>query len=138
MAKKSRRHKLEGKRPPQTPAANAFSPASSTHKPWQIAAVCLLLAVATIFAYRGVRSNDFLTYDDDVYVVDNAPIHQGITAQSIGWAFDTFQLPTGTRSPGSPTWSTGSSTAKIPPATISPMSASTPPTPSFFSSCSYS
>lgn len=91
MAKKSRRQKIEGKRPPQTPAANAFSSAPSANKPWQIAAVCLALAVATLFAYRGVRSNDFLTYDDDVYVVDNAPIHQGINAQSIGWAFDTYQ-----------------------------------------------
>src|ERR1039458_3391387 len=90
MAKKSRRHKLEGKRPPQSPAPNAFSPAPSAHNPWQITAVCLVLAVATIFAYRGVRNNDFLIYDDDVYVVDNAPIHQGINAQSIGWAFDAF------------------------------------------------
>jgi Flp pilus assembly protein TadD len=56
----------------------------------KVAAVCLLLAVATIFAYHGVRNNDFLTYDDDVYVVDNAQVHQGITAQSIGWAFDAF------------------------------------------------
>ena len=90
MAKKSRRHKLEGKRPPQVPATNAFPSAPSTHRPWQIAAVCLILAAVTIFAYRGVRSNDFLIYDDDVYVVDNAPIHQGINAQSIGWAFDAF------------------------------------------------
>ena len=90
MAKKSRRQKIEAKRPPQTPAPNAISPAPSTHKPWHIAVVCLVLAAATIFAYRGVRTNDFLTYDDDVYVVDNAPIHQGINAQSIGWAFDAF------------------------------------------------
>jgi tetratricopeptide (TPR) repeat protein len=90
MAKKSRRQKLEGKRPPQTHAPNAFPPAPSAHKPWQIAAVCLLLAVATIFAYRGVRTNDFLTYDDDVYVVDNPQVQQGVTAQSIGWAFDAF------------------------------------------------
>ncbi len=92
MAKKSRRHKLETRRAQQSRAPNAFSPASSAHKPWQIAAVCLILAAATIFAYRSVRSNDFLTYDDDVYVVDNAPIHQGINAQSIGWAFDTFHF----------------------------------------------
>jgi Flp pilus assembly protein TadD len=90
MAKKTRRQKLEGKRPLAKPAEGAFSPAPSAHKPWQIAAVCLVLAVVTIFAYRGVRSNDFLTYDDDVYVVDNAPVHQGINAQSIGWAFDAF------------------------------------------------
>jgi hypothetical protein len=137
MAKKSRRHKLEGKRPPQTQAPNALSAASSAHKPWQIAAVCLLLAVVTIFAYRGVRSNDFLTYDDDVYVVDNAPIHQGINAQSIGWAFDIRAFHASNWHPL--TWISHMVDWQLygkNPAGHHLTNVSTPPTPSFFSSCS--
>jgi protein O-mannosyl-transferase len=88
MAKKSRQRKFDAKRPPES--GKSASLAAATHKPWQIAAVCLLLAVVTILAYQGVRHNDFLIYDDDVYVVDNQHVHQGLTAQSIDWAFTTY------------------------------------------------
>ena len=51
MAKKSRQRKFDAKRPPEA-GQNGFSLASATHKPWQIAAVCLVLAVVTILAYQ--------------------------------------------------------------------------------------
>ena len=35
-------------------------------------------------------SNDFLTYDDSVYVMENQHVQQGVTMQSIAWAFTTF------------------------------------------------
>jgi tetratricopeptide (TPR) repeat protein len=62
-----------------------------THKPWQIAAVCILLALATAFAYHGVRNNDFLSMDDNNYVSENSHVQQGVTQQSLAWAFTTFQ-----------------------------------------------
>ncbi|MGA3264178.1 MAG: tetratricopeptide repeat protein [Terracidiphilus sp.] len=87
MAKKSRQRKFQGKRPPEAPGNTV---ASATHKPWQIAAVCLVLAVVTIFAYRGVRNCDFLTYDDMDYVLNNRQVQQGVTTQSIAWALTSF------------------------------------------------
>ncbi len=60
MAKKSRQRKFPGKRPTESPGGKAVPSASAIHKSWQIAAVCVFLAVVTIFAFRGVRNNDFL------------------------------------------------------------------------------
>jgi len=92
MPRKSRQRKFHGKRPPEATAGKTVPIPPSTHKPWQIAAVCVVLAVVTVFAFQGVRSNDFLTYDDDVYVLENAQVHQGLTLHSIDWAFTTFYV----------------------------------------------
>jgi tetratricopeptide (TPR) repeat protein len=92
MAKKSRQRKSQGKRPPETPAARIVSIAPANHKPWQIAAVCIVLAVVTVVAFRGVCSNDFLLYDDNGYVSSNLRIQQGLTMQSITWAFTSFDV----------------------------------------------
>jgi Flp pilus assembly protein TadD len=56
-----------------------------------MAAVCLVLAAVTMVAFRGVRNNDFLTYDDNYYVSQNRHVQQGVTTQGIAWAFTTFQ-----------------------------------------------
>ncbi len=90
MAKKSRQRKSQDKRPPEAPAGKTAPIAAVSHKPWQIAAVCLVLAVVTIVAFRGVRNNDFLTYDDMDYVAQNLHVQQGVNMQSIAWAFTTF------------------------------------------------
>ena len=90
MPRKSRQRKSHGKRPPEAPAGKTVPIAPATHKPWQIAAVCVVLAVVTVVAFRGVRSNDFLTYDDLGYVLQNRQVQQGLTMQSIAWAFTTF------------------------------------------------
>ena len=90
MAKKSRQRKFHGKRPPEAPAEKTVPIAPVTNKPWQIAAVCMVLVAVTVFSYRGARNNDFLTYDDLGYVQDNLRVHQGVTLQSIQWAFTSF------------------------------------------------
>ncbi len=90
MARKSRQRKSQVKRPPEALAGKTVPNAPATHKPWQIAVVCIALAMVTLLAYRGVRNNGFLIYDDDVYVLENPPVHQGLTVQSIAWAFTTF------------------------------------------------
>ena len=90
MAKKSRRRKFEAKRPSEALAGKTVALAPATHKPWQITAVCIVLVVVTVFAFRGVRNNDFLDYDDYDYVVQNRQVQQGVTAQSVEWAFTTF------------------------------------------------
>lgn len=90
MQKKSRQRKPSGKRPPESPDGRTVPAASAPHKSWQIAAMCVVLALVTLFAYRGVRSNDFLNFDDNYYVQENHQVQHGLTMQSIMWAFTTF------------------------------------------------
>ncbi len=47
--------------------------------------------MVTLSTYWGVRNNDFLSYDDNYYVWQNQHIQHGLTAQSIAWAFTTFE-----------------------------------------------
>jgi Tfp pilus assembly protein PilF len=90
MASKSRLRKARGNRPPDSRIVNTAHAASATHKPWQTVIVCVALVVVTLFAFRGVRNNDFLTYDDYDYVLHNLPLQQGLTMESIKWAFTTY------------------------------------------------
>lgn len=90
MSKKSQQRKSQAKRPPELQASKAASIAHAVHKPWRIAAICLVLAVITAFAYRGVRNNDFLTLDDYSYVLENSNIQHGVNLQSIEWAMTSF------------------------------------------------
>ena len=87
MPKKSRQRKPQIKE--LSAEKTAISPAAN--KPWQIAAVCIVLALVTLIAYRGVRNNDFVDYDDHSYVAGNSHIQQGLTTASIEWAFTTFE-----------------------------------------------
>jgi tetratricopeptide (TPR) repeat protein len=47
----------------------------------------VLLALLVIVTYLPVRNHDFVNYDDPDYVTNNAYVQQGITQQSVGWAF---------------------------------------------------
>ncbi len=48
--------------------------------------IFLLLLVATLSAYWQVLDNDFVIYDDDVYVTENIHVHNGVTFDSLTWA----------------------------------------------------
>ena len=71
-----------------TEMTESISPVANNR--WRIAAVCVALAVVTLFAYQGVRNNDFVEFDDSDYVVQNLHVQQGVNPQSIEWAFTTF------------------------------------------------
>jgi tetratricopeptide (TPR) repeat protein len=58
----------------------------------QILLICLCLALATSLAYERVRLNEFVNYDDDRYVTDNAQVRAGITPESVAWAFTTTHV----------------------------------------------
>ncbi|MGP8270548.1 MAG: tetratricopeptide repeat protein [Terracidiphilus sp.] len=90
MAKKFRQRKFGARRSPEVAAASAVPIPPATHQPWQIAAVCLVIALVTLIAYQNVRHNDFLTCDDGYYVLENQHVHQGVNSQGIAWAFTTF------------------------------------------------
>ncbi|MBF0487511.1 MAG: hypothetical protein HQK98_05060 [Nitrospirae bacterium] len=51
--------------------------------------IILILVAATFFCYLPLRYNDFVTYDDYDYIVNNARIHSGLTMANIRWAFTT-------------------------------------------------
>ena len=49
--------------------------------------ICLFLVVATLAVYWQVLDNDFVIFDDDVYVTENAHVHKGVTFDGLTWAF---------------------------------------------------
>ncbi|KKM23525.1 hypothetical protein LCGC14_1614330 [marine sediment metagenome] len=49
--------------------------------------ICLFLVVVTFAVYWQVLDNDFVIYDDDVYVTENTHVHKGVTFDSLTWAF---------------------------------------------------
>lgn len=52
--------------------------------------LCLLLAGATIAVYSQVGRHDFLTFDDDMYVTENAMVRGGLTKPGVLWAVTAF------------------------------------------------
>src|ERR1039458_9946016 len=87
MPWKSLERLFKSERLPDAPAEYFVSPAPSNPKPLQIASVCAVLAVVTVFAFRGAWKNDFVNYDDKDYVLENQQVQQGLTMQTVVWAF---------------------------------------------------
>jgi tetratricopeptide (TPR) repeat protein len=52
--------------------------------------ISLLLILLTLAVYWQVRTYDFLNFDDDLYVAKNSHVKNGITPESIIWAFTTL------------------------------------------------
>jgi Flp pilus assembly protein TadD len=55
--------------------------------------ICTILVIVTFLAFEGVRHNDFVSFDDPVYVTENPHIVNGITWKSVVWAFTTITTP---------------------------------------------
>ncbi len=55
----------------------------------KISLICIVLAAATLAAYEGVRSNDFVNFDDDKYITLNEHAQKGLNSESLKWAFTT-------------------------------------------------
>ena len=51
--------------------------------------ICLFLVVSTGVVYWQVLDFDFANYDDPKYVTENPNVQQGLTRESIRWAFTT-------------------------------------------------
>ena len=51
--------------------------------------ICIFLAIATFAVYLPVRNYEFLHYDDDVYVTNNAEVKSGLSWQGVEWTFTT-------------------------------------------------
>ncbi|MDP2645594.1 MAG: tetratricopeptide repeat protein [Desulfobacterales bacterium] len=57
----------------------------------QAGLICLLLVLAGAFAYRQILANDFVNFDDTVYVIENPHVRAGLTKESAIWALTTFR-----------------------------------------------
>jgi len=49
--------------------------------------VCLVLVIATLAVYWQVRNYEFVGFDDDVFIIQNSKVQDGLSLDSIGWAF---------------------------------------------------
>ena len=57
---------------------------------WRLPFVLLLIAALTVAIYWPVLHNDFIDFDDDVYVTVNMMVRQGLTLKGFIWAFTSF------------------------------------------------
>ena len=53
------------------------------------ACICLILITAVLLVYWQVGDHEFINYDDNVYITDNAQVQKGLTSKGIIWAFTT-------------------------------------------------
>ena len=49
--------------------------------------ICFGLVIITFAAFEPVRHNDFISYDDNGYIVENTRVNGGLSIESIKWAF---------------------------------------------------
>ncbi|MBX3422344.1 MAG: tetratricopeptide repeat protein [Pirellulaceae bacterium] len=54
---------------------------------WQIVAVALGLALATVAIYWPATRCGFVNFDDNLYVTENPHVRRGLSLEAIGWAF---------------------------------------------------
>ncbi len=52
---------------------------------------CLLIVLVTIGVYNGVSHNGFVNLDDNVYLVNNPQVHEGLDLKTVKWALTTYQ-----------------------------------------------
>jgi len=57
---------------------------------WRLPIALFLIVVVTVTVYWPVLHNDFIDFDDDVYVTLNMAVRQGLTLKGFIWAFSTF------------------------------------------------
>lgn len=61
---------------------------------FHIFVICVSLALVTVITYEPIRKNEFVSYDDQVYVTENSHINTGITRESVFWAFTNLHVNT--------------------------------------------
>src|ERR1044071_7885194 len=60
---------------------------ASPKKRGVIVGICAVLAAITWLIFAQTLAHDFVNYDDEIYVYDNAKVAAGLSVQNIGWAF---------------------------------------------------
>ncbi|MBN1765467.1 MAG: tetratricopeptide repeat protein [Sedimentisphaerales bacterium] len=59
-----------------------------------ILAICVVLVLTSCVAYEQVRLNEFVDYDDNLYVTENPQVRSGFTRESVTWAFSNWRFTT--------------------------------------------
>ncbi|HEU0275865.1 MAG TPA: tetratricopeptide repeat protein [Candidatus Udaeobacter sp.] len=54
-----------------------------------IALICAVLALLTLAVYWRLQQNDFINFDDNVYITENPAVLGGLTWPDVKWAFTT-------------------------------------------------
>lgn len=57
-----------------------------------LVSICLLLALLTIAVYWPVTGNQFVNYDDHLYVTQNLRVTGGLSWQNVQWTFTSFEV----------------------------------------------
>ena len=52
----------------------------------------LLLLAATLVVYQPAARNQFINYDDDLYITENIHVRGGLNSATLKWAFTTFEI----------------------------------------------
>ncbi|HEY6871691.1 MAG TPA: tetratricopeptide repeat protein [Geobacteraceae bacterium] len=53
--------------------------------------ICLLLAVTTLLVFWQTGRNEFINYDDNLYVTANPHVYAGLARESVLWAFSSLE-----------------------------------------------
>lgn len=86
MGRKSRSKTLKPAPSPVVPDAEP----QAADSPRTTLFIAATLIVLTLAVYVRVRSHQFLTYDDNVYITTNANVRRGITTDGLRWAMTSF------------------------------------------------
>jgi tetratricopeptide (TPR) repeat protein len=54
---------------------------------WRVPAVCLVLAAITFAVFGQTVGFEFVNYDDDLYVYENAKVEDGLSLKGLAWVF---------------------------------------------------
>lgn len=66
--------------------------ASRPGSAWPSWVACLFLGLIVWGVFGQTLHHDFVNYDDDAYIYDNAVIQRGLTLDNVGWAFTNIHL----------------------------------------------
>ena len=72
---------------PSPPDPQSVVPAPPQVRPALVAAICAALVIVTLAAFWKVHSSGFVMLDDDEYVTTNVHVQQGLSGDSVAWAF---------------------------------------------------
>jgi tetratricopeptide (TPR) repeat protein len=70
--------------------SQGLSPVRSIIRKYRVVFITVSLAMLTFCAFNTILENDFIGFDDSLYVTQNSFVQQGLTTSSIRWAFSTF------------------------------------------------
>jgi hypothetical protein len=76
------------------PAGPASAPTRGTPSPRgaRTAVLAAAIALAALLAFAPAVRNDFINYDDDQNLIKNVHLQQGLTADSLRWAFTNLEF----------------------------------------------